>query len=159
MMMSAYERLNQLAQELVGDDKSPNIYFVTQDGRVLTVTTDRRTAYLQWRQLASTRPRIECALEDREHGIVCSVERDEGGRLQARDDYHQLTGDAGIAEWETSQLIDYARSERTPTVRQTVCRHCGQDIEGHAPFNRATWRDRGNNTHCASGAQHTPVPE
>jgi hypothetical protein len=94
MMMSAYERLNQLASELVGDGKSPNLYFVTEAGRVLTVTTDGRTAYLQWRALANRR--IECGLEDREHGVVCSVEPGETGRLQRHDDYRRLTGDDGL---------------------------------------------------------------
>jgi hypothetical protein len=91
MMMSAYERLNQLASELVGDGKSPNLYFVSQDGRVLTVTTERRVAYLHWCDLARTR--IACSLEDREAGMLCSVEPGADGRLERHDDYHRLTGD------------------------------------------------------------------
>lgn len=44
-------------------------------------------------------------------------------------------------------------------VRQTTCRLCGQDIEGHSPYRRGEWRDRGNNTHCPddSGRRHAPV--
>jgi len=93
-MMSAYDRLNQLASELVGDGKSPNLYFVTVDARVQTVTTDRRTAYLHWHQLASTGV-LACALEDRETGVVCLVEAGPDGQLQRTDDYHRLTGDVG----------------------------------------------------------------
>lgn len=46
-----------------------------------------------------------------------------------------------------------------PAVRQTACRHCGQDIEGWAPYRAGEWRDRGNNTHCpnASGRLHAPI--
>lgn len=49
-------------------------------------------------------------------------------------------------------------------VRQTVCRFCGQDIEGFSPFRRGEWRDRGNNTTCPtpegdSGREHAPIHE
>lgn len=48
-------------------------------------------------------------------------------------------------------------------VRQTACRHCGQDIEGVAPYRKGEWRDRGNNTTCPSGPsegkKHAPVKE
>lgn len=37
-------------------------------------------------------------------------------------------------------------------VRQTSCRYCGQDIENFSPYKRGEWRDRGNNTTCASPA-------
>lgn len=33
-------------------------------------------------------------------------------------------------------------------VRQTACRFCGTDIEGHHPYRRGEWRDRGNNSTC-----------
>ena len=111
-MQSVYDRLNQLASELVGDNTSPNVFFVTQEGRVLTATLDRRTAYLAWRLLAAQRPRVECALEDREHGMVCRIERGDGAYWQLDDDYARLTGDTGLESWEASQLIDYARSEQ-----------------------------------------------
>lgn len=44
-------------------------------------------------------------------------------------------------------------------VRQTACRHCGQDIEGFSPWPQGEWRDRGNNTHCDDGKLHAPVAE
>lgn len=48
------------------------------------------------------------------------------------------------------------------TVRQTACRHCGQDIEGWWPYRTGEWRDRGHNTHCPNaagdaGQLHGPV--
>lgn len=54
-----------------------------------------------------------------------------------------------------------ARVYKRTTVRQTACKHCGQDIEAFAPYRRGSWRDRGNNTHCPddSGKRHEPVPE
>ena len=167
-MMSVYNTLDQLAQELVGDNKSPNTYFVTQDGHVLTVTTDRRTAYLHWRQLAALRPRRACALEDREHGVLASLEArdgESGGRLELQDNYAEMTGDHGIEPWQVSHLIDYARSEEQPSpdadqVRQTTCSCCGLDIEGVWPFPRGQWHDRGGETNCPnSQAAHIPVSE
>lgn len=44
-------------------------------------------------------------------------------------------------------------------IRQTSCRHCGQDIEGFSPYRKGEWRDRGNNTECpypAEGKTHAP---
>lgn len=48
------------------------------------------------------------------------------------------------------------------TVRHTSCRHCGQDIEGIAPFPLGEWRDRGNNRTCPTskgdeGLRHAPL--
>lgn len=52
------------------------------------------------------------------------------------------------------------------TVRHTTCRHCGQDIEGFAPWRKGEWRDRGNNATCPqplagypgkSGMIHAPL--
>lgn len=45
------------------------------------------------------------------------------------------------------------------TVIHTACRYCNLDIEGHHPFKRGQWRDRGNNTVCNDGKhKHAPVP-
>jgi hypothetical protein len=49
-----------------------------------------------------------------------------------------------------------------PQFRHTTCKHCGQDIEGKAPFTRGEWRDRGNNRTCPDskrGRKHAPVSE
>jgi len=49
-------------------------------------------------------------------------------------------------------------------VRQTTCRHCGQDIENFSPYRRGEWRDRGNNPTCPTpegdaGQVHAPYRE
>jgi hypothetical protein len=41
-------------------------------------------------------------------------------------------------------------------VRQTSCRHCGQDIENFFPYRRGEWHDRGNNPTCNDGKTHAP---
>ena len=65
------KQLNQLASELVGDGKKANVFFVTQKGDVVLVTTDFSAAYRYWNNLAGQR--IESALEDRQTGVICSA--------------------------------------------------------------------------------------
>jgi hypothetical protein len=54
-------------------------------------------------------------------------------------------------------------TQKILACRHTVCRHCGQDIEGWWPYRKAEWRDRGNNYRCPSGPKkdkpHAPVKE
>jgi len=92
MMMSVYQRLNELASELAGDGKSPNVYFVSAGSDVTTLTTDRRIAYQHWRAILAIRPKIAACLEDREHGILASAEPDEAGHMRLRtfDGYAEL---------------------------------------------------------------------
>lgn len=65
--------LQSLASDMVGDGKSPNLYFVTDGGVTVTVTRNRELALREWRELAKRFPRVECALEDRKTGVLCSV--------------------------------------------------------------------------------------
>lgn len=75
-----HKALNALATEMVGDGKSGNLFFVTDQGNVVTVSGDFKVAYGHWKQLAARRPLIESALEDRHHGVIASVEpEDENG--------------------------------------------------------------------------------
>jgi hypothetical protein len=66
--------LNTLARDFVGDGKHRNMYFVTDNGDVVTITDDRDVAVAHWRQLAARRPLVESALEDRLTGVIASVE-------------------------------------------------------------------------------------
>lgn len=86
--------LDALASDMVGDGGSPNVFFVTDGGHVVTVTTDRSAAWAQWRRLADRLPLRECALEDRQTGVLASVEpAEDGSDVLVRDD-----GDDG-EEW------------------------------------------------------------
>ena len=69
--------LNDLASVMVGDGLKPDVYFVTDGGNVVTVTTDARLAYHHWTNLAQRRPLQECALEDRLIGVIACVEPEE----------------------------------------------------------------------------------
>jgi hypothetical protein len=72
-----------------------------------------------------------------------------------------------VQNLEDLHMADDGRPERSddddgPRVRQTTCKHCGQDIEGVAPFRRGEWRDRGNNWTCPDskrGRKHAPVTD
>lgn len=81
--------LETMARTMVGDSKSPNLYFVTDQGVVTLVTRDIKIGHKAWSDLARRSPRIECALEDRKTGVLASVspESDEPeARLLVCDD-------------------------------------------------------------------------
>lgn len=70
--------LNQMAIDMVGDGKGPNMYFVSNAaGDIVTASQSFEIAYAHWRQLSQARPRHECALEDRVHGVLACVQPDE----------------------------------------------------------------------------------
>ena len=66
--------LNDLARELVGDGKRPNLYFVTDQGDTVLIASDLEIAREAWGKLAARYPLQECALEDRLYGVIASVE-------------------------------------------------------------------------------------
>lgn len=66
--------LEILAQNMVGDGKSPNLFFVSLGGTILTITRSWDTAYSHWKSLVSQYPTQESMLEDRRFGVICSVE-------------------------------------------------------------------------------------
>lgn len=80
--------LEEFTSHTVGDGKSPNLYFVTDQGTVISITRSFERGYSEWRELANRFPRRECALEDRQNGCLCSVEPVEDGssKLKIYDD-------------------------------------------------------------------------
>lgn len=86
--MNAQATLNGLARDLVGDGKTPNLYFVTDGSDVVAVVRSFTAAYRQWRSLACCTPLRECALEDRLFGVIANVapEDDNSARLVVIDD-------------------------------------------------------------------------
>jgi hypothetical protein len=84
--------LEDFASITIGDDKAPNLYFVTDQGVLVTITRDFDVAYAHWQTLAQRAPRVESSLEDRQHGVLASVEPDEenSNRLIVIDDTHWL---------------------------------------------------------------------
>ena len=78
--------LDALATELVGDGKSPNLYFVSLAGTVIMVSRDGNAAHRFWKSLGRN---VETALEDRCVGLLASTEPIEEGSKQLRtyDDF------------------------------------------------------------------------
>ena len=68
------KELEQLASNMVCDGKTPNLYFVTNQGVIIMITRNFSRAYNDWYMMASQFPKVECALEDRLWGTICSVE-------------------------------------------------------------------------------------
>lgn len=82
------ERLEALARECVGDGRQPDLFFVTDQGVVVTVTRDLTVAHTHWRELARRFPLVESALENRQYGVLASVapEEDDSPKLHVHDD-------------------------------------------------------------------------
>ena len=77
-------QFEKIASELIGDGRRPNVYFVTDQGKVQTITLNKEVALDHWRALAARWPMVECALEDRQTGVLASIEPttdDEGAPL------------------------------------------------------------------------------
>lgn len=91
-MPKKIKALEELARNMVGDGESPNLFFVSDCGAIITITRDFQVAYSEWKKLAFRSPRLPCMLEDRKTGVICDVDKDEyskDGRLILRDDsYH-----------------------------------------------------------------------
>jgi len=85
------KELEFLATRIVGDGKAPNLFFVTDQGNVVTTTRNFHIAYEHWRQLASRLPKVECALEDRRFGCIASIEpKDDGSKVLVKIDDSSL---------------------------------------------------------------------
>ena len=76
-MVQVSSQLEDMARDMVGDNGSPNLYFVSIHGPgeprtgIFLVTSDFDVAYDAWRKL----PRdTETALEDRQTGTIASTE-------------------------------------------------------------------------------------
>jgi hypothetical protein len=66
------KELNELARNIVGDGKTPNIFFVSNsDGHVLLISPHFPTAYKYWQELPHN---AERTLEDRLWGTIASTE-------------------------------------------------------------------------------------
>ncbi len=81
--------LEILACDMVGDGKAPDLFFVTDQGVVITVTRNKSVAYDEWRNLAARRPMVESAMESRRFGVIASVEPESdkpGARLIVIDE-------------------------------------------------------------------------
>lgn len=80
--------LEKLARELVGDGKQPNLFFVSSEGNIILISRDFDVAYIKWKQHAARKDH-ECALEDRQTGVIASVEPESdapGAKLIRIDD-------------------------------------------------------------------------
>lgn len=73
-MVQRIEALQALARDMVGDGKTPDLFFVTDRGAVVTVTTDFELASSHWEALSRQRPMMECVLEGRRYGVIASVD-------------------------------------------------------------------------------------
>jgi len=88
--MRKIKELETLARDLVGDDKTPDLFFVSRNGVIVAVDTCGNAAHKRWREISAQSPRVECALENRTYGVLSSVEPEsdaDNARLIVIDDY------------------------------------------------------------------------
>ncbi len=84
--------LEQLACEMVGDGKKPNVFFVSLRGQMQMITRDGDAAYELVMSYCWRHPNKEFALEDRLHGCLVTNEPEEDGskKLILIDDYERF---------------------------------------------------------------------
>lgn len=83
------EQLEATARDMVGDGGTPNLFFVTLHGTVIMIARDGEAAHDYWVSL-TRRNRCECALEDRQNGVICMAGTDEAGRWEYFDDFYRF---------------------------------------------------------------------
>jgi hypothetical protein len=87
------EALKKIASHYIGDGQQPNFFIATREEDVVMVTDDGQRAYSYWLELSHNRE-FECALEDRQHGVLCEVSQEEGSKCLAKYDNFE-------AKWAT----------------------------------------------------------
>jgi hypothetical protein len=60
----------EMARHKVGDGAKPNLFFVSINGVILTVTREFEVAYDHWCSLPTD---VETCLEDRRTGVICTT--------------------------------------------------------------------------------------
>ncbi len=98
------EALKKIASHYIGDGQQPNFFIVTRGEDVVMVTDDAQAAYNHWRTLAHS-CEIECALEDRQTGVICEVcPQEEGSKRLAKYDNFALVraGSGCETKWATA---------------------------------------------------------
>jgi hypothetical protein len=84
--MKKYQKIGfieDIARAHVADGKSPNLFFVSQEGVNILITRDWEIAYNAWIYLPWN---VDTALEDRKWGVICSNELNEQGKWRSYDD-------------------------------------------------------------------------
>jgi hypothetical protein len=81
------KQMQEMARDMVGDGKEPNVFFISQEGVICTVTTHAMIAYDHWKALPRHK---ESAFEDRLYGVICTTESQEGtNRLIVHDEFNR----------------------------------------------------------------------
>ncbi len=85
--LRSVEELQQMAVNIVGDGRRPNIFFVSVAGMITVITLEFTVAYRAWKAYAAGGD-METALEDRLTGVIASVapEEDDSDTLIRIDD-------------------------------------------------------------------------
>lgn len=66
------QELQALPVDMVGDGKTPDVFFVSQQGIIVLITTEYELAHSYWAAISRNRD-VETALENRTFGVIASV--------------------------------------------------------------------------------------
>lgn len=88
-MKRKIKEFESMATNLIGDGKTPDLFFVSEQGVIITISRSFDTAYNEWKGLPRN---IETALENRSYGVICSTSPDDenGNKLVTWDDSRQF---------------------------------------------------------------------
>ncbi len=71
-----FQALERFASATIGDGKSPNLFFVTVEGKVVVITQNLEIAKRSWEGFAGPMDTVT-SIEDRKVGVLASVEPEE----------------------------------------------------------------------------------
>lgn len=77
------EELEEIARNIIGDGKSPDVFFVSVNGKVKHVSLDFKTAYSLWKDETSAAV-CETALENRQYGVIACLEPEYDNKPNSR---------------------------------------------------------------------------
>lgn len=83
------KELEKFASEVIGDNKAPELFFVSkQPVGIVMITRSFQAAYRYWREITGEDRSLETCLEDRKFGVIASREPDgeNSKRLVVLDD-------------------------------------------------------------------------
>lgn len=115
--------LNDMACQMVGDGKKPNLYFVTIDGKTVAASEDfNRAVDVAERMAGSDTPAL---VEDRETGVVW--ENDASERRQCEPEENECTdGARHTLDAERAEVAKGASSDPKALVIDVWCKVCGR---------------------------------
>lgn len=89
-MVKKVKALQELARKMVGDGKSPNLFFVSVEGVIVHIGRTPTNAYDYWSAVSRNPDNKNTALEDRKHGTIADKQKDRKDGTVIIDDFNRF---------------------------------------------------------------------